>query len=92
MCTDSATRKAMVTVNQLNLTAVKFSFLTNQTYLGQENLAFGKMLFKKNNVNCLINMLFSLPFLKKVQQKEQFHYFPYEILQILIGEPLLWAQ
>ncbi len=35
----------MITVNQLNLTAVKFSFLTTQTYLAQENLAFGKILF-----------------------------------------------
>ncbi len=37
----------MYTVNQLSLTAVKFSFLTTQTYLAQENLAFGKILFKK---------------------------------------------
>ncbi len=51
--------------NQLNLTAVKFIFLKTQTYLAQENLAFGKILFKKNNLNCLLKILFSLPFLKK---------------------------
>ena len=33
------------TVNQLNLTAVKFSFLKTKTYLTQENLTFGKTLF-----------------------------------------------
>ncbi len=43
----------MCTVNQLNLTAVKFSLLTTQTYLAQENLAFRKIL-KKKNLNCLL--------------------------------------
>ncbi len=33
------------TVNQFNLTAVKFSFLKTQTYLAQENLAFEKTIF-----------------------------------------------
>ncbi len=52
----------LYTVNQLNLTAVKFSFLKTQTYLAQENLAFGKIIFLKCG---LLKMLFSLPFLKK---------------------------
>ncbi len=34
------TFKFQYTVNQLNLTALKFSFQNTQTYLVQENLAF----------------------------------------------------
>ncbi len=46
--------KFVNTVNQLNLTAVKLSFLTTQTYLAQENWTFGKILFFLNNLNCLL--------------------------------------
>ncbi len=37
---DKRSIRHMFTVNQLNLTAVKFSFLKSQTYLAKENLAF----------------------------------------------------
>ena len=47
----------MYTVNQLNLTALKFSVLPMEAYLVQENLAFSKSFPTVYNMPMLLNTL-----------------------------------
>ncbi len=79
--------ETMYCMDQLNLTAVKISFLKSQAYLAQENLAF-----YKQKLDFFQHLLKLWPESKEQQYRQCFNSFPDKIPQILVGEPLLWAQ